>query len=220
MPNGYPHRGENEGRWPSFFALILARTPNDTPARQIGAETARDPALAPALATLRTKPGVFVRLAEHARSIERWRRAFTIAYLSHHFDCAVFGDDGLAGWPHKARPYGGVPYRELSKMYALGRLALNAMRWQDDEGLNLKPLEITASGTPCLCDARGGLEEMFEIGREIAAFSTPGGARRVAGELLASPEKLAEMGMAGRERTLRDHTWAGWADDVCRFVSG
>lgn len=178
-----------------------------------------DPGLESALETLKRTPKVFVRIAEHARSVERWRRAFTITSLSKHFDCAVFGADGLEGWPIDAKRYGGVPYRELPKMYGMGRLGLNAMRWQDDEGLNLKPLEITASGTACLCDRRGGLEDMFKIGEEIAAFGSPGEARRVASELLASPERLAAMAEAGRARTLRDHTWATWADDVCGFVA-
>ncbi len=187
---------------------------------RLAAAVAQDPGLAGAMRWLKKKPKAFVDIAECARSIERCRRAFTIAYLSKHFDCAVFGDDALEGWPHNAKRYGGVPYRELSKMYGMGRLALNTMRWQDDIGLNLKPFEITASGTACLCERRGGLEELFDIGTEIAAFGSPGEARRVAGELLASPEKLAAMAEAGRARTLRDHTWARWADDVCAFVSG
>ena len=176
-----------------------------------------------AVDAVRTKPRVFVQIAEHARCVERWRRAFTISYLSRHADCAVFGQDGLADWPHRAKQYGGVPYRELSKIYGMGRLALNVMRWQDDVGLNIKPLEITASGTACLCERRTGLDEMFELGgdgAEAAAFDTPGGARRVAAELLASPERLGTMAEAGRARTLRDHTWARWADDVCAFVDG
>lgn len=187
---------------------------------RIAAAAREDPGLGGAVVWLKKNPKAFVQIAEGARSVERCRRAFTIVYLSRHFDCAVFGDDALEGWPHNAKRYGGVPYRELSKMYGMGRLALNTMRWQDDIGLNLKPFEITSSGTACLCERRGGLEDLFEIGTEIAAFGSPGEARLVAAELLASPEKLASMAEAGRARTLRDHTWANWADDVCAFVTG
>ncbi|USN99999.1 MAG: glycosyltransferase family 1 protein [Phycisphaeraceae bacterium] len=180
----------------------------------------KDPGLAAPLEAVKRTPTAFVQIAEHARSIERWRRAFTIAYLSRHFNCAAFGAGDLSGWPHQAKLYGPSPYHGMSRVYGLGRIGLNAMRWQDDGGLNIKPFEITASGRACLCDRRGGLADLFEIGTEIAAFGSPGEARRVAAELLASPVKLAAMAEAGRARTLRDHTWARWADDICDFVMG
>jgi hypothetical protein len=187
---------------------------------RLDAAAAGDGAIRGSLESLLNRPRAFVQIAEHARGVERFRRAFTLSYLSRHFDCGVFGPEALAGWPHKAKSYGGVPYREMAKMYGTGRLSVNAMRWQDDEGLNIKPFEITASGSACLCDARGGLGAMFEVGREIAAYSSPGEARRIAAELLASPDRLAAMAEAGRARTLRDHSWASWADDICRFVAG
>ena len=113
---------------------------------------------------------------------------------------------------------GPVPYDAMSGVYARGRLALNVMRWQDDVGLNLKPLEITASGVPCLCERRAGLDGLFEIGTEIESFDSPATLARTARVLLADEDRRVALAEAGRARTVRDHTWARWASSVCRFV--
>jgi len=93
------------------------------------------------------------------------------------------------------------------------------MRWQDDIGLNIKAAEITASGTACLCARRVGLDELWGP-EEIASFDGPGEAAERASELLSNPSALETLAEAGRERTLRDHTWANRAASIVAGARG
>lgn len=157
---------------------------------------------------LRELPSVFVRAFSLVRGIESWRRAFTITYLSKRLKCAVFGQAEFGEWPCEARLLGNLAYGDMAWAYSSGRIGLNAMRWQDDVGLNLKPYEITASGAALLCDRRVGLDEAFEDGVEVESFAGPAEALAKARGLLGDTARRRAMAEAGRERTLRDHTWA------------
>jgi spore maturation protein CgeB len=52
-----------------------------------------------------------------------------------------------------------------------------------------------------------GMEDYFEIGREIAIFTTPEDCALQIGRYLADPELRVEVARAGWERARRDHTW-------------
>lgn len=166
-----------------------------------------DETLAGAARALRTHPRLFIEATMLVRSVEAAERCFTISLLSRHLRCAVFGGADLGAWGFRGRDFGQIAYEDQAKAYSRGRIGLNAMRWQDDAGLNLKPFEITASGAACLCVRRDCLEECFHDGTELVTYATPGEALERARELLESPSRLASIAQAGRERTLRDHTW-------------
>jgi hypothetical protein len=210
---------------PAIGALVEAWVESqlDEPGRplldRLGA-IAADGEMAGALEQVRACPALFVGMGESARTIDRFRRAFTVTWLSRRLDVAVFGPDALAGWPHGATMLGAMDYRAMSGAYAKGRLAINVMRWQDDVGLNIKPLEITASGVACLCERRSGLDGLFEVGEEIDAFDSPADLLAKARALLADTDRRTAMASAGLARTRRDHTWARWAASVCDFAQG
>jgi hypothetical protein len=174
---------------------------------------------AEAVGRLTGDPRAFVRVSARLRSIDAWRRAFTITYLARRAKCAMFGAATLDGWPCPAKMLGDLPYAEMSRAYASGRIGLNAMRWQDDIGLNLKPYEITASGACLLCDGRVGFDEVFVEGVEAASYQTPGQAWGRARELLADDAGRRAMAAAGRARTLRDHTWTAAADELIAYAT-
>ena len=171
-------------------------------------------------ARLRAEPRAFVRACAMLRSIDSWRRAFTIAYLSKRARCAVFGSAPLEGWGCEAKRLGDLPYAEMARAYSSGRIGLNAMRWQDDIGLNLKPYEITASGACLLCDLRAGFDGAFVDGVEAASFASPGEAWAKAKALLDDEAGRRAIAEAGRARTLRDHTWTAAADELIAYTMG
>ncbi|MFM9995034.1 MAG: glycosyltransferase [Phycisphaerales bacterium] len=173
-----------------------------------------DAPLAAAIDALRADPRLYVEVTMKVRLIENWERAFTFAHLARRFRCAAFGTGSLAAWGADTKHLGDLPYAGMARAYSRAAIGLNVMRWQDDQGLNLKPFEITASGAACLCARRVGLDALFDDDREIIAFATPGEARRKAGELLKAPERLRTIAEAGRARTLHDHTWTAWTRDV------
>lgn len=169
-------------------------------------------------AALRANPKALVRVFAHLRLIDAWRRAFTITYLSQHLRCGVFGSPSLEHWPCRATMLGDLKYADMPRAYSSGLIGLNAMRWQDDIGLNLKPYEITASGACLLCDRRAGFDDDFREGVEALSYATPGEALRLARALIDDPARAARIAEAGRARTLRDHTWTVAADELSEFV--
>lgn len=181
--------------------------------------TLADQGHAEAVRVLRTHPKGFVRTGAILRSMDAWRRAFVLTHLSQRLNCAVFGSASLEEWPCQATMLGNLAYADMPKAYARGRLGLNAMRWQDDIGLNLKPYEITASGACLLCERRVGFDDVFEHGVEAAGYSTPGEALTLARELLGDSTSRSAMALAGRARTLRDHTWEAVADTLVAYAT-
>jgi hypothetical protein len=170
--------------------------------------------LHPAAESLLRRPASYIDITADIRSIDNWQRAFMLAFLSRHFRCAVFGSPTLDGWNCSAARLGPLAYADQALAYARARIGLNVMRWQDDVGLNIKPFEITASGAACVMAHRSGTDVCFEIGREIITFHRPGEARRVIRELLDDPVRCDALALAGRARTLRDHTWRTRAGSI------
>jgi glycosyltransferase involved in cell wall biosynthesis len=175
---------------------------------------AMEPSLSTDVDALKTDPRLFVKATMAIRGVERFERAFTISYLSRRFRCATFGTGNFAAWGCRAHSFGELTYEDQAKAYSRGRIGLNVGRWQDDAGLNLKPLEITASGVACLCAWRTGFDDVLTDGVEAVSFRGPRDAADKVRAVLDSPSRLAEMAQTGRARTLRDHTWETWARDI------
>lgn len=175
--------------------------------------------LAPACRALLGDPGRWVRATGVIRTVDQSARAFTIAWLSRRCRMAVFGAASGA-WPIVATRAGEVPFEQMTEWYARGLAGLNVMRWQDDVGVNLKPLEIGASGRACLCARRAGLGRLFEPGREVIAFDTPDGALQELRALRDSPMRARDIGATARARIERDHTWGARATTLATALAG
>jgi spore maturation protein CgeB len=74
-------------------------------------------------------------------------------------------------------------------------------------GLNMRTYEIPAAGGFELVDDVGGLEEQFEIGREIIVYKSPQHFRELADYYLAHPAEREAFVKRGRARVMRDHTY-------------
>ena len=175
--------------------------------------------LAVAVEALIKDLALYVKVTDTIRQIEKWERPFIVAYLSRHFNCLRLGQQSYNAWGIEGDASGFVEYERQSEVYSKGRFALNVMRWQDDIGVNSKVFEITACGAACLQAYRGGIGELFEVGKEILVFKTPGEARQQVAEALSTPSRVEELAEAGRARTLRDHTWAERMEGVLDLVS-
>lgn len=205
-----------------LLALLLesqVRTPHATMlARTREIERSED-SLAGAASALLADPVRWVGATGAIRAVDQSARAFTIAWLSRRCRMAVFGAASDA-WPITATRAGEIPFEKMSEWYGRGLAGLNVMRWQDDVGVNIKPLEIGASGRACLCARRAGLGGLLEPGREAIAFDTPDGALGELRALRDSPSRAAEIGAAARVRIERDHTWAARAVTLVTALAG
>ncbi|HEY4648877.1 MAG TPA: glycosyltransferase [Gemmatimonadales bacterium] len=99
-----------------------------------------------------------------------------------------------------------LPPAEHSAFYCSSRLTLNITRApmaQMGYCPSGRLFEAAACGVPILSDAWAGLDEFFEIGREILVAENTDDA---VAALEISDERLANMARAARERVLADHT--------------
>lgn len=99
-----------------------------------------------------------------------------------------------------------LPPAEHRRFYNNQRATLNVTR-ADMVRLGHSPsvrlFEAAACGTPIISDRWDGLEELFEIGREILVADTP---VEVLDILEQGDEELAAIGRRGRDRIMAQHT--------------
>jgi len=157
---------------------------------------------------------IYVQATQAIRSIERFARAFTFVHLSQHFNCGMFGSADFSAWGCEVKSEGFVDYDQQAAMYARAHMGLSIMRWQDEVGLHIKPMEIAAAGVTPIAQRRVGLEDLYTPGKEIVAYDTLAEAREKISALLADPTGLATIAEAAYQRTLRDHTWAAVCDEL------
>lgn len=177
-------------------------------------------ALEGAAAGLLADAGLYVRVSGVLRGVDAWHRAFVVAWLARRFRVLLMGQADLGAWGVEATRLGFGDPAAQATAYAQARLGLNVMRWQDDVGVNLKPLEIAGAGVACLCARRVGLEAILEDGAEVLAFDTPAQAAALVRRAAAEPEWCDEVGRAALARAARDHTWRHRAADLVAIATG
>lgn len=87
------------------------------------------------------------------------------------------------------------------------------------EGFSLPAVEAMASGTPIVASRAGALPEVLGPDGGCARLVRPGDADeliRVLAELLAAPDELRRLGMAGRRRALDVYSWPSVAAQTAR----
>jgi spore maturation protein CgeB len=109
-------------------------------------------------------------------------------------------------WPGNVRVLNHIPPADHPAFYSSSRLTLSITRAAMAE-MGYCPsgrlFEAAACGVPILSDEWEGLDYFFEPGLEILVARTTG---HVMDALGKSPEELARIGRAGRERVLEAHT--------------
>jgi spore maturation protein CgeB len=158
-------------------------------------------------------PELYAAVATQIRRIESYERAFVFVHLSKHFNCGLFGNIDYSRMGCSVKSLGLVKYEDQARIYNQAKIGLSVMRWEDEAGYHVKPYEITASGVACMAQHRQETDHLF-TDSELIRFHTPADARRKVRELLDDPAKLTALAAGGRARTLRDHTWATWANDM------
>jgi hypothetical protein len=81
-----------------------------------------------------------------------------------------------------------------------------------------RPFEVTGAGALLLTEQQPGLDQIFEIGREIVTFTDPGNCREKIEHFLDSDHEREEIATAGQQRTLKDHTYLQRARRVLEIL--
>ncbi|HET8721157.1 MAG TPA: glycosyltransferase [Nitrospira sp.] len=72
---------------------------------------------------------------------------------------------------------------------------------------NCRLFEATGAGAMLLTDWKANLHDLFDVGREVAAYRTPEDCAETIRYYLGHAEARQAVASAGRARTLRDHTY-------------
>lgn len=184
---------------------------------RIDAIRSRHPELAAPIDALLANTRMFIDVTATIRRIDNWYRAFVFCWLDRRFKCLRVGGGELPGWPVRGESVGyETDAHRQSFHYARGLAGLSVMRWQDDVGVHLKPLEISASGVPCLCMRRPGIEAMFSDGEEILVFESLPRAAELLKRLKSESGWRERIGAAALERVRREHTWSERSQVILR----
>ncbi len=72
---------------------------------------------------------------------------------------------------------------------------------------NMRLFEATGCGTLLLTDYKDNLSDLFEIGKEVVAYRNTEECKELLRYYLLNPKEAEAIAQAGRERTLREHSY-------------
>lgn len=129
---------------------------------------------------------------------------------------------GLTGLPAHLLPHyrgfawGTEMYRVLRDSY----LTVNIhARWAENYANNMRMFEATGMGTLLVTDDKDNLGEYFEKNREVLAYRSIPECVELIRHALKHPEERDRIARAGRERTLREHTYRHRMRELVDIVS-
>ena len=82
----------------------------------------------------------------------------------------------------------------------------------------MRMFELAAMGCCIVSNPHEGIEEWFDVGKEIVIVESADDAVRTYRKLLQNARKRKAMGRAARKRVLQDHTHLQRAEQIVEFV--
>jgi hypothetical protein len=124
--------------------------------------------------------------------------------------------------PLRTRYAGTVWGREMYQVLHSSTMTLNHHGDVAPYANNLRLFEATGVGTFLVTDWKENLSDLFEPGKELVAYRSPGECADLIRYYLAHDDERDAIAQAGQKRTCRDHTYANrmkeFADVVRRYV--
>jgi spore maturation protein CgeB len=120
-----------------------------------------------------------------------------------------YGADSLdADSPIRARHQGEVWGLDMYRTLARSRITLNRhINVAENYANNMRLYEATGAGALLLTDLKDNLGELFEVGKEVVAYSSAEEAAELIRYFLSHPDEAQAIARAGQARTLREHTY-------------
>jgi spore maturation protein CgeB len=135
-----------------------------------------------------------------------------LEYLTEQTDMRVFGygaDSLPSASPIRQRHGGEVWGMDMYRTLARSRITLNRhINVAENNANNMRLFEATGVGSMLLTDRKDNLHELFEIGKEVVAYSSKDEAAELVRYYLNHPQEAERIAKAGQARTLREHTYA------------
>ena len=108
----------------------------------------------------------------------------------------------------RKRHQGEVWGLDMYKTLARSKITINRhINVAENNANNMRLYEATGVGSLLITDYKENLNKLFEIGKEVLAYSSPEEAVKLVKYYLDHPEEAQSIAKAGQERTLRDHSY-------------
>jgi hypothetical protein len=135
-----------------------------------------------------------------------------IEHLAKTMDMRVFGygADSLPSSSPIRQCHGGEVWGlDMYRVLARSRITLNRhINVAENYANNMRLYEATGVGAMLLTDLKDNLNELFDIGREVVAYSSKEEAAELVRYYLDHPGEAVQIAKAGQARTLRQHTYS------------
>lgn len=135
-----------------------------------------------------------------------------LEYLAEQTDVRVFGYGANSlpfDSPIRQRHGGEVWGMDMYRTLARSRITLNRhINVAENNANNMRLYEATGAGAMLLTDRKDNLDELFEIGKEVVAYSSKEEAAELVRHYIDHPQEAEQIAKAGQARTLREHTYA------------
>jgi spore maturation protein CgeB len=135
----------------------------------------------------------------------------TLEYLATNTPIKFFGygaDSLDISSPIRSRHHGEVWGLNMYQTLARSKITLNRhIDVAENNANNMRLFEATGVGSMLLTDRKDNLGELFEIGKEVIAYSSQEEAAELIHYYLAHPEEAQSIAAAGQARTLKEHTY-------------
>jgi spore maturation protein CgeB len=134
-----------------------------------------------------------------------------LEYLTEHTTIRAFGygvDSLPLSSPIRQRHGGEVWGLNMFRALARSRITLNRhINVAENNANNMRLYEATGVGAMLLTDRKDNLHKLFDIDREVVAYSSKEEAAEMVRYYLDHPDEMASIAQAGQARTLREHTY-------------
>lgn len=117
--------------------------------------------------------------------------------------------------PIRQRHGGEVWAADMYRALARSRITLNRhIDVAENYANNMRLYEATGVGTLLITDRKDNLNELFEVGKEVIAYSNKEEAAELINYYILHPAEADAIAKAGQARTLRDHTYANRMEEL------
>ncbi len=122
----------------------------------------------------------------------------------------------------KARLIGDLSYSAFREFCCRSKINLNITRWSHTAiyaSATSRPFELAAFGACIVSQPYNGIQEWFELDKEILVLDEDEDVCEVFEQLLDDDERRLEMGRMARERLLKEHTFHHRAQELVHHLS-
>jgi len=120
-----------------------------------------------------------------------------------------------------AHMVGDVPYSSFREFCCSSKINLNITRWSHTKiyaSSTARPFELAACGACIVSQPYNGIEEWFDIGKEIIIVNNEKEIIETYMWLVGSSEDRQMIGERARKRILKDHTFCHRANEITRVL--